>query len=79
MEHQAALLGGGLWFPLGPRVVSFVRSRFFQKHPTSLKNRSKVSTSCSLNESSAEVIYSVAPAMGHNKKMCIGETWSSFT
>ncbi|KAI3829317.1 hypothetical protein L1987_03437 [Smallanthus sonchifolius] len=66
--HLPAHPIGGLWFPFGPRVVSLVRSRFFQKHPTSLKNHSKVSTSCSLNESSAKVIYSVALAMGHNKE-----------
>ncbi|KAF5768094.1 putative histone deacetylase [Helianthus annuus] len=72
MEVQAALhrsfLGGGVSFPLGPRVVSLMRSRFFQKHSTSLKKHSKVSISCSLNESTAKVIYSVAPAMGHNKE-----------
>jgi len=58
---------GGLWCPLRPRVVAFKRSRFYEKHSTSLKNHSKVSISCSLNESMAKVIYSVAPAMGHNK------------
>ncbi|XP_035844901.1 histone deacetylase 14-like isoform X2 [Helianthus annuus] len=45
-----------------------MRSRLFQKHSISLKKHSKVSISCSLNESTTKVIYSVAPAMGHNKE-----------
>ncbi|XP_023746083.1 histone deacetylase 14, chloroplastic [Lactuca sativa] len=58
-------------------LISIMRSRFFSKHLISQKKCFKSSISCSsekLNgpherkENTAKVIYSVAPAMGHNKE-----------
>ncbi|GJT33618.1 histone deacetylase 14 [Tanacetum coccineum] len=56
-------------------LIPFIKSRLLMKHPTSRKYF-KTSISClseqlnvpqETNESTAKVIYSVAPAMGHNK------------
>ncbi|KAJ0040981.1 hypothetical protein Pint_27371 [Pistacia integerrima] len=60
--------------------LTFLRDRRFGKHPTCgrkyLTKSNEGSVSCSLNEgnnqdfklSDARVIYSVAPAMGHNRE-----------
>ncbi|KVI08185.1 Histone deacetylase domain-containing protein [Cynara cardunculus var. scolymus] len=57
--------------------ISLMRSQLFRKHPTSFRKCSTDSISClsehlsapcKTNESTAKVIYSVAPAVGHNKE-----------
>ena len=57
-------------------LISLMRSRFFRKHPTSYRECSPASISClsenlnatcKTNEVTAKVIYSVAPAVGHNQ------------
>ncbi|KAL4578526.1 hypothetical protein LXL04_014650 [Taraxacum kok-saghyz] len=84
MEHQALLhrsiFRGGLHFPLGPHhhsLISIMRSQFFPNNLISPRKCFKSSISCSsehsnvpqeTKESTAKVIYSVAPAMGHNKE-----------